>query len=100
MCSMGFTCEKPKATFYVWLNCKSSSMEFASKLLSVGVVVTPGVGFGEHGENYVDCVNSAARANRSLQKNEHAFQMTRLQSFAVHLNFVYTLYIERGMLVV
>jgi len=50
---MGFKCEKPKATFYVWLNCKSSSMEFANKLLSVGVVVTPGVGFGEHGENYV-----------------------------------------------
>jgi LL-diaminopimelate aminotransferase len=51
--SMGFKCDKPKATFYVWLNCKSSSMEFATKLLSVGVAVTPGIGFGEHGENYV-----------------------------------------------
>jgi LL-diaminopimelate aminotransferase len=51
--SMGFTCDKPKATFYVWLNCKSPSMEFVSKLLSVGVAVTPGIGFGEHGENYV-----------------------------------------------
>jgi LL-diaminopimelate aminotransferase len=51
--SMGFKCDKPKATFYVWLNCKSSSIEFATKLLSVGVAVTPGVGFGEHGENYV-----------------------------------------------
>ena len=51
--SMGFECEKPKATFYVWLNCKSDSMKFATKLLSVGVAVTPGVGFGEHGENYV-----------------------------------------------
>jgi LL-diaminopimelate aminotransferase len=28
-------------------------MKFATKLLSVGVAVTPGVGFGEHGENYV-----------------------------------------------
>ena len=53
LCSMGFKCDKPKATFYVWLNCKSSSMEFATKLLSVGVAVTPGIGFGEHGENYV-----------------------------------------------
>lgn len=53
LCSMGYNCEKPKATFYVWLNCKSSSMEFANKLLSVGVVVTPGIGFGEYGENYV-----------------------------------------------
>jgi LL-diaminopimelate aminotransferase len=53
LCSMGFMCKKPKATFYVWLNCKSNSIEFATKLLSVGVVVTPGIGFGEHGENFV-----------------------------------------------
>jgi LL-diaminopimelate aminotransferase len=53
LCSMGFSCSKPKATFYVWLNCKSKSIEFATKLLSAGVAVTPGVGFGEHGENYV-----------------------------------------------
>src|SRR3972149_2648757 len=32
LCSMGFKCDKPKATFYVWLNCKSSSMEFATNL--------------------------------------------------------------------
>ncbi len=51
--SLGFSCDLPKATFYVWVNCKSSSMEFASKLLEVGVVVTPGVGFGPNGENYV-----------------------------------------------
>lgn len=51
--AMGFKCDKPKATFYVWLNCQSSSIEFATKLLSVGVAVTPGIGFGEYGENYV-----------------------------------------------
>jgi LL-diaminopimelate aminotransferase len=53
LCSMGFKCDKPKATFYVWLNCKSKSMEFATKLLNVGVAVTPGIGFGKHGENFV-----------------------------------------------
>ncbi len=53
LCAMGFKCEKPKATFYVWLNCNCSSIEFAAKLLSAGVVVTPGIGFGEHGENYI-----------------------------------------------
>jgi LL-diaminopimelate aminotransferase len=53
LCSMGFKCDKPKATFYVWLNCGSRSIAFATKLLSVGVAVTPGIGFGEHGENYV-----------------------------------------------
>jgi LL-diaminopimelate aminotransferase len=53
LCKLGFMCEKPKATFYVWLNCGSSSIEFAAKLLDAGVVVTPGVGFGAHGESYV-----------------------------------------------
>jgi len=53
LAKLGFMCEKPKATFYVWLNCRCNSFEFAAKLLSAGVVVTPGVGFGAHGENYV-----------------------------------------------
>ncbi len=52
LCDIGFTCEKPKATFYVWVNCKGDSMQFATKLLNVGVAVTPGVGFGKHGEGY------------------------------------------------
>jgi LL-diaminopimelate aminotransferase len=53
LCKMGFMCDTPKATFYVWANCNGDSVKFATELLSVGVVVTPGVGFGEHGENYV-----------------------------------------------
>ena len=53
LCSLGFKCDKPKATFYLWLNCNSDSMEFTTRLLNVGVVVTPGVGFGECGENHV-----------------------------------------------
>jgi len=50
---IGYPCEAPKATFYVWVNCKGASMEFAAKLLDVGVAVTPGVGFGKYGEGYV-----------------------------------------------
>jgi LL-diaminopimelate aminotransferase len=50
---IGLECEKPKATFYIWVNCQSSSVEFATKLLNVGVAVTPGIGFGLNGENYV-----------------------------------------------
>jgi LL-diaminopimelate aminotransferase len=53
LCDIGYTCEKPKATFYVWVNCKGDSMKFAAKLLDVGVAVTPGVGFGKYGEGYV-----------------------------------------------
>jgi LL-diaminopimelate aminotransferase len=49
---MGYKCDKPKATFYVWVNCKGDSMQFASKVLDAGVVLTPGVGFGKFGEGY------------------------------------------------
>ena len=50
---IGYKCDKPKATFYVWVNCKGDSMKFATKLLDVGVAVTPGVGLGKYGEGYV-----------------------------------------------
>jgi LL-diaminopimelate aminotransferase len=53
LCKIGYKCDKPKATFYVWVNCKGDSMQFATKLLDAGVAVTPGVGFGKHGEGYV-----------------------------------------------
>ena len=53
LCDIGYKCEKPKATFYVWVDCKGDSMAFATKLLRVGVAVTPGVGFGKFGEGYV-----------------------------------------------
>jgi LL-diaminopimelate aminotransferase len=51
---LGFAVDVPKATFYVWMEVPGGdSMAFATKLLDVGVVVTPGVGFGRHGEGYV-----------------------------------------------
>ena len=46
LCKIGYKCKKPKATFYVWVNCRGDSMQFATKLLDAGVAVTPGVGFG------------------------------------------------------
>ncbi len=52
LCKIGYQCDKPKATFYVWVNCKGDSMQFTSKLLDAGVAVTPGVGFGTYGEGY------------------------------------------------
>ena len=53
LCEAGYQCVKPKATFYVWVDCKGDSMAFATKLLEAGVAVTPGVGFGGYGEGYV-----------------------------------------------
>ena len=52
----GLECEKPKATFYVWVSCPKglSSADFTAKLLDdAGVVTTPGNGFGDAGEGYV-----------------------------------------------
>jgi LL-diaminopimelate aminotransferase len=54
--AVGLECEKPKATFYVWVTCPKghSSAEFTAKLLDeAGVVTTPGNGFGDAGEGYV-----------------------------------------------
>jgi LL-diaminopimelate aminotransferase len=53
---VGLECEKPRATFYVWVRCpnKLTSAAFTAKLLDeAGVVTTPGNGFGEAGEGYV-----------------------------------------------
>lgn len=52
---IGFSVEKPKATFYVWAETpeNESSKGFARRMLEeAGVVVTPGVGFGQYGEGY------------------------------------------------
>lgn len=50
---IGLPCKKPDATFYVWVKCPGSSMEFTKKVLETGVVITPGIGFGKYGEGYV-----------------------------------------------
>lgn len=54
---IGWMVPPPKATFYVWAripNPKLSSMEFSKKMLSeTGVMVSPGISFGNAGEGYV-----------------------------------------------
>ncbi|MHA1489084.1 MAG: aminotransferase class I/II-fold pyridoxal phosphate-dependent enzyme [Promethearchaeota archaeon] len=53
---MGWKTEKPRATFYVWTQIpedETSSMEFAKKLIELGVIITPGIGFGQYGEGFV-----------------------------------------------
>jgi LL-diaminopimelate aminotransferase len=51
--TIGLKAEKPLATFYIWARCGGESIKFASKFLEADVVVTPGVGFGKHGEGYL-----------------------------------------------
>ncbi len=55
---IGWTTVKPQATFYVWTQIPKnyrdiSCMDFIKKLIDVGVVITPGIGFGQYGEGFV-----------------------------------------------
>ncbi|NVM36418.1 MAG: aminotransferase class I/II-fold pyridoxal phosphate-dependent enzyme [Candidatus Lokiarchaeota archaeon] len=55
---IGWTTNKPQATFYVWTQIPekyrdNSCMEFVKDLIEVGVVITPGTGFGQYGEGFV-----------------------------------------------
>jgi LL-diaminopimelate aminotransferase len=54
--NMGFKAQTPKASLYIWAKVPKSysSLEFAADLLErVRVVVTPGTGYGKHGEGYI-----------------------------------------------
>jgi len=51
----GYSFMAPKATFYIWVRTPEglSSAQFAGRILQeTGVVLTPGNGFGQHGEGY------------------------------------------------
>lgn len=55
---IGWKTDLPKATFYVWTQipekyCEMTCMDFVKKLIDVGVIITPGTGFGEYGEGFV-----------------------------------------------
>jgi len=53
---MSWKTEKPVATFYVWTPIpenEKDDMDFVKKLINVGVVITPGIGFGEYGKGFV-----------------------------------------------
>lgn len=54
--SLGWSVERPKATFYVWAHVppRYTSATFAKELLEkCDIVATPGNGFGEHGEGFI-----------------------------------------------
>lgn len=53
---LGWRYYKPEATFYIWIKCIDGydSKRMAQRLLQEqGIVVTPGVGFGQYGEGYI-----------------------------------------------
>ncbi len=68
LCSAGWPVDKPKATMFVWAQIPEryrhmGSLEFSKKLLQEAkVAVSPGIGFGEYGDEHV---------RFSLIENEH-----------------------------
>ena len=53
---LGWSLKPTKATFYIWIPILKgmSSIDFANLLLEkTGIIVTPGIGYGEYGEGYV-----------------------------------------------
>ena len=53
---LGWNLKPTKATFYLWIPTlnKMSSVEFSNLLLEkTGIIVTPGIGYGDYGEGYV-----------------------------------------------
>ena len=59
LAAAGWEVEKPKATMFVWARIpeqyrQMGSLEFAKKLLTEAkVAVSPGIGFGDYGDDYV-----------------------------------------------
>jgi len=54
--SLGWKLDYPKAGFFLWIPVPkgNTAMGFAKTMLEdAGVLVIPGVGYGEHGEGYV-----------------------------------------------
>ncbi len=53
---LGWNLKPTKATFYIWIPTLKgmSSIDFSNLLLEkTGIIVTPGIGYGEYGEGYV-----------------------------------------------
>lgn len=76
---LGYQFKKPKATFYLWVKTPNgvSSQDFCKKVLqNLGIVVTPGVGFGEAGEGYF-------RIALTVKKERLEEAVNRLSSFTL-----------------
>jgi alanine-synthesizing transaminase len=82
MNQMGWHVELPKATMFVWAPIPESysklgSLEFSRKLLTdAKVAVSPGIGFGEHGDGHVrfSLIENEARTRQALRGIKHMLQ--------------------------
>ena len=82
----GWRVEMPKATMFVWAPIpeayrKMGSFEFSKKLLAEAkVAVSPGIGFGEHGDGHVrfSLIENEARTRQALRGIKQMFQKSQV----------------------
>jgi len=72
---IGIMVTPPKATFYIWAPVPEgyTSLEFSKVLLEkAGIIATPGLGFGEHGEGYLRfaLTKSVERIQEAVERME------------------------------
>ena len=88
---IGWHVEKPKATMFVWAKIPEKfrsmgSLEFAKMLLLDGkVAVSPGIGFGEYGDQYVRfaLVENELRIKQAVRGIKRAFEKYGLRNIRV-----------------
>ncbi len=88
---IGWSVEKPKATMFVWAKIPEKframgSLEFSKMLLLDGkVAVSPGIGFGEYGDEYVRfaLVENELRIKQAVRGIKRAFEKYGLRNIKV-----------------
>jgi len=83
--SAGWLVDKPKATMFVWARIPEpyramGSLEFAKKLLiEAKVAVSPGIGFGEYGDEYVrfGLIENEHRTRQAIRSIREMFRSDR-----------------------
>ena len=81
---IGLIAKPPRASLYIWARVPEgySSLEFATTLLEeAGVVVTPGIGYGKCGEDYI-------RLSLTIPDNRLEMALTRLTAWHKQKNIL------------
>jgi len=76
--ALGWNPPRPRATFYIWMQAPGgrTGTEFAAEVLErTGVVLTPGLGYGQQGERYVrlSLTTPDARLDEALNRLTRTF---------------------------
>jgi alanine-synthesizing transaminase len=79
---IGWMVDKPKASMYIWAKippayAELKSLEFAKKLLAdAKIAVSPGIGFGDYGDDYVRIalIENEQRSRQALRGIKEMFR--------------------------